>query len=177
MLNYVVLKPLVFLFCFVYVVWYSHATYFRCQITSFPLFYSTFSLSLFVFIHRFCSWQKKPELTPVAIHAGRLLARRLFGDSTVTMDYENVATTVFSPLEYGSVGISEEVAAQRFGEENIEVYHAYYKPTEFFIPQRSIAHCYLKVVAKRDGPQQVLGMHFIGPQAGEIIQGFATAIK
>jgi pyruvate/2-oxoglutarate dehydrogenase complex dihydrolipoamide dehydrogenase (E3) component len=131
---------------------------------------------LFLFID-FVLGRKKPELTPVAIHAGRLLARRLFGDSTVTMDYENVATTVFSPLEYGSVGISEEVAAQRFGEENIEVYHAYYKPTEFFIPQRSIAHCYLKVVAKRDGPQQVLGMHFIGPQAGEIIQGFATAIK
>lgn len=48
--------------------------------------------------------QKKPELTPVAIHAGRLLARRLFGNSSVNMDYENVATTVFSPLEYGAVG-------------------------------------------------------------------------
>ncbi|XP_044261569.1 thioredoxin reductase 2, mitochondrial isoform X1 [Tribolium madens] len=120
---------------------------------------------------------KKPELTPVAIHAGRLLARRLFGNSTVQMDYENVATTVFSPLEYGSVGISEETAIQRFGEDNVEIYHAYYKPTEFFIPQRSIAHCYLKVVAKREGPQQVLGMHFIGPQAGEVIQGFAAAMK
>lgn len=49
-------------------------------------------------------FQKKPELTPVAILAGRLLARRLFNNSTITMDYENVATTVFSPLEYGAVG-------------------------------------------------------------------------
>lgn len=121
--------------------------------------------------------QKRPELTPVAIHAGRLLSRRLFGNSTIQMDYDNVATTVFSPLEYGAVGLSEETAIERFGEDNIEVYHAYYKPTEFFIPQRSIAHCYLKVVAKREGDQKVLGLHFIGPQAGEVIQGFAAAIK
>jgi len=120
---------------------------------------------------------RKPELTPVAIHAGRLLSRRLFGNSTVNMDYDNVATTVFTPLEYGSVGLSEERAIQRYGEENIEIYHAYYKPTEFFIPQKNIMHCYLKVIALREGDQKVLGMHFIGPQAGEIIQGFSAAVK
>ncbi|CAH1285653.1 unnamed protein product [Diabrotica balteata] len=120
---------------------------------------------------------KKPELTPVAILAGRFLARRLFGGASQTMDYENVATTVFSPLEYGCVGLSEETAVERFGEDNIEIYHGYYKPTEFFIPQKSIANCYLKVVANREGNQKVLGLHFIGPNAGEIIQGFATAIK
>ncbi|KAG5885195.1 hypothetical protein JTB14_012220 [Gonioctena quinquepunctata] len=120
---------------------------------------------------------KKPELTPVAILAGRLLARRLFGSSTQVMDYENVATTIFSPLEYGTVGISEEKAIERFGADNVEIYHGYYKPTEFFIPQRNISHCYLKVVAMRAGAQKVVGMHFIGPNAGEVIQGFATAIK
>lgn len=121
--------------------------------------------------------QKRPELTPVAIHAGRLLARRLFGGSKIEMDYTNVATTVFSPLEYGSVGLSEEAAVEKYGDDNIEIYHAYYKPTEFFIPQKSIAHCYLKVIAQRTGEQKVLGMHFIGPQAGEVIQGFAAAVK
>ncbi|XP_012277878.1 thioredoxin reductase 1, mitochondrial isoform X2 [Orussus abietinus] len=120
---------------------------------------------------------KKPELTPVAIHAGKLLARRLFGNSTEQMDYDNVATTVFSPLEYGCVGLSEEQAAAIHGEDNIEVYHAYYKPTEFFVPQKSVSHCYIKVVALRHNEQKVLGMHFIGPQAGEVIQGFAAAMK
>lgn len=120
---------------------------------------------------------QKPELTPVAIHAGRLLARRLFADSAVQMDYANVATTIFSPLEYGCVGLSEEEAVARHGEDKIEIYHAFYKPTEFFIPQKSITHCYLKVVALRDADQQVVGLHFIGPNAGEIIQGFAAAIK
>ncbi|XP_015606757.1 thioredoxin reductase 1, mitochondrial isoform X2 [Cephus cinctus] len=120
---------------------------------------------------------KKPELTPVAIHAGKLLAKRLFGNSTETMDYANVATTVFSPLEYGCVGFSEEHAIAIHGDDNIEVYHAYYKPTEFFIPQKSPLNCYLKVVALRGGDQKVLGMHFIGPNAGEVIQGFAAAMK
>lgn len=120
---------------------------------------------------------KKPELTPVAIHAGRLLARRLFNNQTDVMDYADVATTVFSPLEYGCVGMSEEDAEAKFGKENVEVYHAYYKPTEFFVPQRSVRYCYLKAVALLEGDQKVLGLHFLGPAAGEVIQGFAAALK
>lgn len=119
----------------------------------------------------------RPELTPVAIHAGRLLARRLFAGGEQLMDYDNVATTVFSPLEYGCVGLSEETANERFGEDNVEIYHAFYKPTEFFVPQKSVRYCYLKAVAKRDGDQQVVGLHYVGPVAGEVIQGFAAAVK
>ncbi|CAG9760052.1 unnamed protein product [Ceutorhynchus assimilis] len=120
---------------------------------------------------------KKPELTPVAIHAGRLLAKRLFGGSTETMDYQNIATTVFTPLEYGAVGLSEESAVAKYGEDAVEIYHGYYKPTEFFIPGKNFRNCYLKVVSLVGPEQKVLGMHFIGPQAGEVIQGFAVAIK
>lgn len=120
---------------------------------------------------------KRPELTPVAIHAGRLLARRLFNKEEAVMDYADVATTVFSPLEYGCVGLSEEDAIAKYGEDKIEVYHAYYKPTEFFIPQKSIRYCYLKTVALKEGDEKVLGLHFLGPQAGEVIQGFAAALK
>jgi thioredoxin reductase (NADPH) len=120
---------------------------------------------------------EKPELTPVAIHAGRLLARRLLGESTELMDYVDVATTVFSPLEYGCVGLSEEAAIAKHGEENVEIFHAYYKPTEFFVPQKSVRYCYLKTVALREGDQRVVGLHFLGPAAGEVIQGFAAAVK
>ncbi|XP_018311684.1 thioredoxin reductase 1 isoform X2 [Mycetomoellerius zeteki] len=120
---------------------------------------------------------KKPELTPVAIHAGKLLARRLYGNSTEQMDYTNVATTVFTPLEYGCVGLSEEAAIVLHGEQEIEIFHAYYKPTEFFVPQKNVDRCYVKVIALRHGDETVLGMHFVGPNAGEVIQGFAAAIK
>lgn len=113
----------------------------------------------------------------MAIHAGRLIARRLFGNSTHLMDYKNIATTIFTPIEYGCVGLSEEEAVNRFGADNVEVYHAYYKPTEFFIPGKSMNYCYLKVIASKLESEKVVGMHFIGPQAGEVIQGFSAAIK
>nr|XP_017034783.1 thioredoxin reductase 1, mitochondrial isoform X2 [Drosophila kikkawai] len=119
----------------------------------------------------------KPELTPVAILAGRLLARRLYAGSEQRMDYQDVATTVFTPLEYACVGLSEEDAVKKYGADEIEVFHGYYKPTEFFIPQKSVRYCYLKAVAERHGDQRVYGLHYIGPVAGEVIQGFAAALK
>jgi thioredoxin reductase (NADPH) len=57
----------------------------------------------------------KPELTPVAIQAGRLLARRLYAGSEVEMEYDGVPTTVFTPLEYACVGMSEEQAIEQLG--------------------------------------------------------------
>ncbi|XP_035870010.1 thioredoxin reductase 2, mitochondrial isoform X2 [Phyllostomus discolor] len=87
----------------------------------------------------------RPELTPTAIMAGRLLAQRLCGQSSDLMDYDNVPTTVFTPLEYGCVGLSEEEAVARHGEEHVEVYHAYYKPLEFTVAERDASQCYIKV--------------------------------
>ncbi|NWZ43613.1 TRXR2 reductase, partial [Brachypodius atriceps] len=119
----------------------------------------------------------RPELTPTAIAAGKLLAQRLFGQSSELMDYDNVPTTVFTPLEYGCVGLSEESAVQRHGSDNIEVYHAYYKPLEFTVAERDATQCYMKMVCLREREQRILGLHFIGPNAGEVIQGFALGIK
>lgn len=119
----------------------------------------------------------KPELTPVAIKAGRLLSHRLFGNSSQVMDYDNVATTVFTPLEYGCVGLSEEEALERFGQDKIEVYHAFYKPLEYAVPQRDSSRCYIKALCLKDAPFKVLGLHFLGPSAGEVIQGFSAAIN
>lgn len=45
------------------------------------------------------------------------------------------------------------------------------------MPQKSVRHCYLKTVAERSGDQKVVGMHYVGPVAGEVIQGFAAALK
>uniref|UniRef100_A0A9J8D7Y9 thioredoxin-disulfide reductase (NADPH) n=2 Tax=Cyprinus carpio carpio TaxID=630221 RepID=A0A9J8D7Y9_CYPCA len=119
----------------------------------------------------------RPELTPTAIKAGRLLARRLVGRSTELMNYENVATTVFTPLEYGCVGLSEEEAERRHGKDQIEVYHAFYKPLEFTVAERDATQCYIKVVCLQEGEQRVLGLHFTGPNAGEVTQGFSLGFQ
>ena len=61
------------------------------------------------------------------MQAGRLLARRLFANEKAYMDYDNVATTVFTPMEYGCVGLSEEEAESRNGADNIEVRCIYFE--------------------------------------------------
>ncbi|XP_039627444.1 thioredoxin reductase 2, tandem duplicate 2 isoform X1 [Polypterus senegalus] len=119
----------------------------------------------------------RPELTPSAIKAGKLLARRLFNSSTELMNYDNVPTTVFTPLEYGCIGLSEEEAVRRHGEENIEVFHAFYKPLEFTVSERDSSQCYIKVVCFRNSEQKILGLHFNGPNAGEVTQGFSLGIQ
>ncbi|CAM9201887.1 unnamed protein product [Laminaria digitata] len=88
-----------------------------------------------------------PELTPSAIQAGRLLARRLFGGSASAMDYSNVCTTVFTPLEYGCCGLSEDEAIDNLGEENVEVYHSAFTPLEWQLNlERPQNACYVKVM-------------------------------
>jgi thioredoxin reductase (NADPH) len=80
----------------------------------------------------------RPELTPVAIQAGELLVRRLFGskkDNAKLMDYSLICTTVFTTPEYGVVGLSTEEAERSeaeggIGKENVQVYHSRYGPIE-----------------------------------------------
>ena len=90
----------------------------------------------------------KPELTPVAIQAGRLLARRLVNEASILTDYTNVATTVFTPMEYGCIGLSEEDAVAQFGEDDIEVYHQFFTALEHTVAQRDENGCYAKLVCR-----------------------------
>jgi thioredoxin/glutathione reductase (selenoprotein) len=117
------------------------------------------------------------ELTPVAIKSGKLLAQRLYNNSHVLMDYGHVPTTVFTPLEYGSVGLSEEAATQLFGAEQIEVFHAYYKPLEWTVSEREDNVCFIKVICNISQNMKILGMHALGIHSGEVIQGWALGIK
>lgn len=119
----------------------------------------------------------KPELTPVAIQAGRLLARRLCGVSSLLTDYKNVCTTVFTPLEYGCCGLSEEEAIEQYGEEDVEVYHTGFLPLEWALPHRPEGACYCKLVCVKSLNEKVVGFHYLGPNAGEVTQGFGLGIK
>ncbi|KAM7308678.1 thioredoxin reductase 1, cytoplasmic-like [Ixodes scapularis] len=92
-------------------------------------------------------------------------------------DYTNVPTTVFTPIEYGCIGYSEEDAISKFGEENIEVFHANFTPLEWTLPKRGTDMGYVKVVCLTPERDRILGFHYLGPNAGEVTQGFATAMK
>lgn len=117
-----------------------------------------------------------PELTPVAIQAGLSLARRLFNGSTEPMDYLNIATTVFTPIEYATVGHSEDDAIKLYGSCDIEVYHKRFTPLEWALTEgRSEGLC--KVIVNKKDNGKVLGIHYVGPNAGEVMQGYGAAVK
>jgi len=94
------------------------------------------------------------------------------------MDYENVCTTVFTPIEYACVGLSEDDAIERYGADNIDVYHREFMPLEWSMSEkRSHTMCFTKVIVDRTQDEKVIGMHFVGPNAGEVMQGYGVAMK
>ncbi|XP_070758342.1 thioredoxin reductase 3 isoform X3 [Enoplosus armatus] len=83
----------------------------------------------------------KWELTPVAIQAGKLLARRLYKGS------------------------------------KLKVYHSLFWPLEFTVPGRDNNRCYSKIICNKLDNDRVIGFHYLGPNAGEVTQGFGAAMK
>ncbi len=117
----------------------------------------------------------RPALTPVAIKAGRRLADRLYGGSTERMRYDVVPTAVFTPVEIGMVGLTEQQARDTYGEGSVKTYRSEFKPMrKALVPGSPVRALVKMVVAGND--ERVVGLHLVGPEAGEIIQGFAVAV-
>lgn len=119
----------------------------------------------------------KLDLTPVAIAAGRRLARRLFepNQTTLKLDYSNVPTVIFSHPPVGTVGISEKEAKEKFGEDQVHVHTTSFTNMYYAFSIKK-PKTYIKMVTV--GPQEkVVGLHIIGIGADEMLQGFAVAIK
>uniref|UniRef100_A0A8C7JPM4 thioredoxin-disulfide reductase (NADPH) n=1 Tax=Oncorhynchus kisutch TaxID=8019 RepID=A0A8C7JPM4_ONCKI len=83
----------------------------------------------------------KWELTPVAIQAGKLLARRLYAGAS------------------------------------LKVYHSLFWPLEFTVPNRDNNKCYSKIICNKLDNDRVIGFHYLGPNAGEVTQGYGVAMK
>src|SRR5262249_25368234 len=111
-----------------------------------------------------------------AIAAGRRLADRVFGGMTGRhLIYENIPTVIFSHPPFGSVGLSEAQAVERFGAAAIKVYEAHFTPMYHAFTTRKVKTAVKLVVAGRE--EQVMGCHVIGPGADEMLQGFAVAVR
>ncbi|WP_028863544.1 glutathione-disulfide reductase [Psychromonas aquimarina] len=116
------------------------------------------------------------ELTPVAVKAGRLLSERLFnGKTDAKMDYDLVATVVFSHPPIGTIGLTEQDAVKQYGEDNIKVYQSGFTAMYTAVTKHR-QPCKMKLVCA--GPdEKVVGLHGIGFTVDEMIQGFAVAMK
>lgn len=113
------------------------------------------------------------QLTPVALAEGMALARHLFNSKPINMDYDNIPTAVFCQPTIGTVGLTEQQARERFGD--INIYKSDFRPMKHTLSGRD-ERTFMKLIvdAKSD---RVVGAHMVGPEAGEIMQGVAIAIK
>ncbi|MCB1512571.1 MAG: glutathione-disulfide reductase, partial [Hyphomicrobiaceae bacterium] len=112
-------------------------------------------------------------LTPVAIREGHAFADEVFGGRTVGVDHDLIPTGVFSTPEIGTVGLPEAEARKRFGE--IDVYKATFRPMKGTISGRE-ERMLMKLLVKASD-QKVIGCHIVGPDAAEIVQMAAIAMK
>lgn len=113
-------------------------------------------------------------LTPVAIADGRAFVETEFGDNPTSVDHGAVPTAVFSQPPIGTVGLTEG-EARDLGVGPIDVYRSTFRPMKFVLAGRQ-EKTVMKLVVDRT-TNAVLGLHMIGPDAAEIVQGFAVAIK
>lgn len=118
---------------------------------------------------------RKP-LTPVAVAAGRKLADRLYGGQPdARLDYENIASVVFTHPPVGTVGLSEPEAVDRFGDA-VTVYETQFTPMRYALQDDHAPRTAMKLVCAGE-EQTVVGLHIIGDGADEMLQGFAVAVN
>jgi glutathione reductase (NADPH) len=123
-------------------------------------------------IHAIGDVINRMQLTPVALAEGMVIVDRLFGRGQRAMDYSNVPTAIFSNPNVGTVGLSEEQARKQYGE--VVIYRTSFTALKHRLSGRAESTLMKLVVDKAS--DRVLGVHMVGPDAGEIVQGFAVAL-
>nr|XP_054771531.1 glutathione reductase, mitochondrial-like [Lytechinus pictus] len=115
-------------------------------------------------------------LTPVAIAAGRRLSHRLFNnESSLKLDYSNIATVVFSHPPIGTVGMTEAEAIAKYGGDNVKVYQSTFTNLYFAMTERKEKTKMKLVCAGKE--ERVVGLHMQGLGCDEMLQGFSVAVK
>ena len=112
-------------------------------------------------------------LTPVALEEGMALARHLYNDEPCQLNYNNIATTVFCQPNIGTIGMTEEQARAAYP--NLVKYRSHYRAMRHNLggsKERSM----MKILVDGD-TDKVVGMHMVGADAGEIMQGFGVAMR
>jgi glutathione reductase (NADPH) len=113
------------------------------------------------------------QLTPVALAEAMAVVDQLFGDGRRAVDYELIPTAVFTHPSIGTIGLSEESARAQYGD--VRIFRSYFRPLKHTLSgssERTLMKLVVDVASDR-----VVGLHMVGPDAGEIIQGFAVAIR
>jgi glutathione reductase (NADPH) len=113
------------------------------------------------------------ELTPVALAEAMAFARREFDGQDSAVDYDFIPTAVFCQPNIGTVGFTEAEARARFGP--LRLFKSTFKPMKHTISGRD-ERTFMKLIVDR-ASDRVVGAHMMGPDAGEIMQGIAIALR
>jgi glutathione reductase (NADPH) len=132
-----------------------------------------FSTSSVPSIHAVGDVTNRFALTPVAIREGAALATTLFGGRRIAVDHRDVPQAVFSQPPVGTVGMTEAAATASLGK--VDVYATTFRPLKYTLSGRN-ERTLVKLVVD-EASQRVVGAHMVGPDAPEIIQGIAIAVK
>ena len=128
------------------------------------------------------------ELTPVAIAAGRALGNRIFGTkhpkggphlANAKLDYNLIPSVVFAHPEVGTIGMTEPQAAEKYGRENIKVYHTKFTAMFYdFHPaeEKKLNPTEYKLICEGQ-EERIVGLHILGQGSSEMMQGFGVAVK
>ncbi|MGH8747164.1 MAG: FAD-dependent oxidoreductase, partial [Burkholderiales bacterium] len=124
-------------------------------------------------IHAIGDVTNRINLTPVATAEGMALAKTLFAGEPTAMDYDNVPTAVFANPNLAAVGLSEERARERYP--TLQVYKTSFRSLKHTLTA-SEEKTFMKLLVDA-ASGRVVGAQMIGPDAGEVIQGIAIAVK
>jgi len=113
------------------------------------------------------------NLTPVAIYEGHAFADSVYGGTMRPVNHEFVPSAVFCQPPVGTVGVSEEDARIHYGA--IDIYRSEFKPMKHTLSGRDEITL-MKLIVVRES-QRVIGIHIVGADAPEIVQGFSIAVK
>ena len=124
-------------------------------------------------IHAVGDVTDRNNLTPVAIREGHWLADRLFGGATRLVNYDAVATAVFTTPEIGTIGLTEDQAKGSYAA--VDIYKTRFRPLKATITGGS-ERVMMKLLVDAE-TDRLLGAHVLGAEAGEIIQALAVAVQ
>jgi glutathione reductase (NADPH) len=124
-------------------------------------------------IHAVGDVTARVQLTPVALAEAMVVVDQLFGDGKRTLDYDLIPTAVFTHPAIGTVGLTEDQARERYG--RVRVFRSDFKALRHTLTD-STERCLVKLVVDA-ATDRVVGLHMVGPDAGEVVQGFAVAMR
>jgi len=113
------------------------------------------------------------ELTPAALMEGTALAETLFGPTPIPANHDAIPSAVFTQPPVAAVGLTEEQALEKH--QDLDIFTSKFRPMKFIFSGKDEKVFMKMIVASKS--QRVLGIHIVGLEAAEIIQGFAVAVK